>query len=101
MHSPIARVLHLNFKKTKECDFWLLRHEKDAKDLEKSVLQRTVIKIDDKSLIIISLFENEADADKVFKRFVDWTAEQVFFDDGVEKLHMHGTVVYNVVYSKN
>ena len=65
------------------------------------MLQRTVIKIDDKSLIIVSLFENEVDADKVFKRFVDWTAEQVFFDDGVEKLHMHGTVVYNAVYSKN
>ena len=101
MSSPIARVLHLNFKKSKECDFWLLRHEKDANVLEKSVLQRTVIKLDDKSLIIISLFENEADADQVFKRFVDWTAKQVCFDDGVEKLHMHGTVVYNAIYSKN
>ena len=98
MGSPVARLLHLNFKKAQDCDYFLLKNEKDCSELEKGALQRSVVRVDDKHLIIISLFNSEEDAEMIFQRFREWT-NSFITDDDVESITIIGDLEYNAVYS--
>ena len=98
MGSPVARLLHLNFKKAQDCDYFLLKNEKDCRELEKGALQRSVVRVDDKHLIIISLFNSEEDAEMIFQRFREWT-NSFITDDDIESITIIGDLEYNAVYS--
>jgi len=98
MSPPVARILHLNFKKAQDCELWLFKNEKDAKELEKGSLQRSIVKVDDKSLIILSFFQTEKDAETVFARFGKWSNSFMSFTEDVETLTIIGDVEYNAIY---
>ena len=98
MGSPVARLLHLNFKKAHDCDYFLLKNEKECRELEKGALQRSVVRVDDKHLIVFSLFNNEEDAEMIFEKFRGWV-NSFTMDDDLESITIIGDLEYNAVYS--
>lgn len=90
----IARIVHFNFRKAQDCDLFYPRAEKETAELAKETLQRTIIKVDDKSLILFALYKNEEDLHAAGDRINPWIA-QFKKDDAMETIPVTGEVVLN------
>ena len=89
---PVARIVHFNFRNAKDCDLFYLRAEKETAELAKETLQRTIIKVDEKSLILFALYKNEEDLHTAGDRINPWIA-QFKKDDAMETIPITGDVV--------
>ena len=55
------------------------------------------MRVDNKHIIIISLFNSEEDAEMIFQKFIEWT-NSFITDDDVESITIIGDFEYNAVY---
>ena len=90
----LGRIVHLNFRKAQDCELFYLKLEKETGELIKEALQRTVIKVDEKSLVLFSIYANEKDAESVLTRVGPWI-QQFKKNDALETLSITGDIVIN------
>ena len=90
----LGRIVHLNFRKAQDCELFYLKLQKETGELIKEALQRTVIKVDEKSLVLFAIYANEKDADTVLARVSPWI-QQFKKDDALETLSITGDIVIN------
>ena len=93
-NGALSRIVHLNFKRAQDCELFYLKLEKETGELIKEALQRTVIKVDEKSLVLFAIYANEKDADTVLTRVSPWI-QQFKKDDALETLSITGDIVIN------
>jgi hypothetical protein len=89
----IARIVHFNFQQAQDCELFYLKLEKEP-ELAKESLQRTIIKVDEKSLILFTIYKNKEDLQAVGNRINPWL---VHFkaDNQMETIPITGDVVLN------
>lgn len=91
---PVARIVHFNFRKAQDCELFLLKVEKEAAELVKESLQRTIIKVDEQSLILFVIYKNHEDLQTAGNRINPWLAQ--FKQDGaMETIPISGDIVLN------
>ena len=73
MSSPIACILHFSFETADDLELWVFKYETETSGLAKEAIQQTLIKTDETSLVICSIYRNEEDADDVFERLSKWS----------------------------
>ena len=95
----LGRIVHLNFRKAQDCELFYLKLQKETGELIKEALQRTVIKVDEKSLVLFAIYANEKDADTVLARVSPWI-QQFKKDDALETLSITGDIVINDLHCK-
>ncbi|MAI59358.1 MAG: hypothetical protein CML56_10380 [Rhodobacteraceae bacterium] len=93
-NGALGRIVHLNFRRAQDCELFYLKLEKETGELIKEALQRTVIKVDEKSLVLFAIYANGKDADTVLARVGPWI--QTFKeDDALDILSITGDIVIN------
>ena len=73
MSSPIARILHFSFETAEDLNLWVMKYEIETSELAKEAIQRTLIKTDEKSLVICNIYRKEEHADIVLERLSKWS----------------------------
>ena len=68
MSSPIARILHFTFETAEDLNLWVMKYETETSELAKEAIQRTLIKTDEKFLVICNIYRKEEHADIVLER---------------------------------
>ncbi len=93
-NGALGRIVHLNFRRAQDCELFYLKLEKETGELIKEALQRTVIKVDEKSLVLFAIYANGKDADTVLARVGPWI-QKFKEDDALDILSITGDIVIN------
>ena len=96
-NGALGRIVHLNFKRAQDCELFYLKLEKETGELIKEALQRTVIKVDEKSLVLFAIYANGKDADTVLARVGPWI-QKFNGDDSLDILSITGDIVINELH---
>tara|TARA_B100000963_G_C22348386_1_gene546144 strand:+ start:376 stop:681 length:306 start_codon:yes stop_codon:yes gene_type:complete len=90
----IGRIAHFNFRKPKDCELFLSKLKQETAELVKEALQRTVISVDEKSVILFAIYATERDADIVLNRIRPWM-QKWREDDTMETITISGDLAIN------
>ena len=72
MQGNVSRIVHLDFSSKGELEEFVKRYSKEAPPLAEEALQLTLIKTTEESLIIVAIYKDDQDAEKVRRKLGPW-----------------------------